>query len=126
MKSVELLGKILYRVIEFIGVHIEGNENIARYLLSHKRGIVNNSARREIKKSENRGNIEHINHRSEYAEYEYFLLLCLIEMLILYLKFLRLSLFTVENLRYFHTRKILGEEGVYIGGRILYLTVSAS
>ena len=50
-------------------------------------------------------------------------MLCVAEALILFLKLLRLALFSVEHLGNLHTRKVLGKEGVNIGGGILNLTV---
>ena len=50
-------------------------------------------------------------------------MLCIAEALILLLKLTSLALLTVEHLGNLHTREVLGEEGIDVGGGVLYASV---
>ena len=80
----------------------------------------------EVQKAHNRGDIQHIYHRSEDTENEYLAVFGLCELSVLLVELLLFSLLTVEYLNDLHTRKVFRKEGIYIGGAVLYLSVSFS
>ena len=126
LHPVKLLGKVLDRVKEPGDEHIEGHQHVGGDGLTEELGIVNISPARQVEECHNRGDIKHIYHRTEDTEDENLPVLRLTETLVFLLKLGSLSLLAVKDLGDLHSRQILGEEGVDVGGAVLYTTVGTA
>ena len=126
LQTVELLRKVLYRVEELVYIGIEGNYDIYLYYLTKKFPALKLSSCTKVEKTEDRGDIEHIDHGSEYTEDEYLIHLGFAKLDVLLIKLALLSCFAVEDLNDLHSRKVFREEDVDVGRAVLYLTVSAA
>jgi hypothetical protein len=116
----------LYGVEELGNIGVEGNDYTLVDDLTQKLGLLNISARTEVEKAKDGRDVEHIDHRSEYTEYEDLTHLCAAERLVFGFKLLLLSLLSVEYLDYLHSREIFREENVNVRGAVLDLAVCAA
>ena len=123
LQTVELLGKVLNRREKLRQVHIEGDDRARAERLPEEADSVDISLAAEIEQAEHRGNIQHIDHRAEHAEYEGLLVLGTPELLVLLRKLAHLAVLTAEDLRDLHAGKVFGEIGIDVGGAVLDLTV---
>ena len=126
MQTVKLLGEVLDGVEEFIDVLIEGNYHVDLYRLTEKFPALELASCAEVEQAQDRGDVEHIDHRSEYTEDKHLIHLCLAELSVFLLEFFLFVLLAVEDLNDFHSRKVFGEEDIDVGRAVLYLTVSAA
>ena len=80
----------------------------------------------DVKEAKHGGDVEHIHHRTEDTENEDLASLCTAESGVFLVELVFFTRLAVEDLNDLHTRKVFREEGVDVGGAVLYFAVSLS
>ena len=120
LECIELLCERLNRVEEARDVEIERHEDAAVYRLSEEHGLLDIAASAEVEEAQNRGDVEHIDRRTEYAEDEDLMLLCTLETVALFEEFLHFGVLAVEDLCDLHSREVFGKICVDVRRLVLH------
>ena len=125
LQPVELLGKVLDGGEELGDVHIEGDDGAAGNGLAEEADVVQMPHAAQIEQAEDGADVEHIDQRAEYAEYEDLLLIGASQLLAFPAEILHLGVLAAKDLGHLDARKILRQVGVDVGGRVLELAVGS-
>ena len=123
LQPVELLRKALDGVEELGKIHIEGDDRRARHGIAEEGRAVQIPLAAQIKKAQHRGNVQHIDERTEDTEHEDLLMFGGSKRPILFVELLHLAWLAVEDLRDLYAREIFREEGVDVRRAVLDFAV---
>ena len=123
LQPIELLGQILDGREEFGNVHVERDDGAARDGLAQKRHAVQMPHAAEIKKTQDRADIQHVDQRTKHAEHKDLLPVRAGEALAFLAELRHLLVLAAKDLRDLDAGQILRQVGVNVGGRVLDLAV---
>ena len=123
LQPIELFGQILDGREEFGNVHVERDDGAARDALAQKRHAVQMPHAAEIKKTQDRADIQHVDQRTKHAEHKDLLPVRAGEALTFLAELRHLLVLAAKDLRDLDAGQILRQVGVDVGGRILDLAV---
>ena len=126
LQPIELFGQILDGREEFGNVHVERDDGAARDSLAQKRHAVQMPHAAEIKKTQDRADIQHVDQRTKHAEHKDLLSVRAGEALAFLAELRHLLVLAAKDLRDLDAGQILRQVGVDVGGRVLDLAVSAA
>ena len=123
LQHVKLLCQGLDRVVELVDVHVERDDNAGGDRLSEPVQIPDVGGGAEVEQEQDRGDVEHVDHRAEDAEDQHSALPCLSQLGGLPLEVPHLAVLAVEALDDLDAGQILGEIGVQRGRGVHHAAV---
>ena len=122
----ELLCKTDNGVEKLVDVHVKRHDRSRIHHLSEYRHVADGVFTAQVKQTQYGRNVQHIDHRAEYAEHQYLTALGTVQLGVSLVKLAHFAVFAVENLRNLHPGQVFRQKCVHCRSAVFYLSICST